>query len=346
MRRLSGLALLALALFCGYPAWPQITRPTPSAPSRTFYIRGNLRNADDMRPLEMIKLDLRRITGETVNTTFTRSNGEFEFVGLPNGLYLLIVEEKEFEPIRESIEILNSSRNGVALFLKRPLEMPGTRPGGATVSARELSIPRKAHSAMQRGMERLNEKKDAPGSIAFFEKAIAELPDYYEAYHQLGMAYLRQEQPVPAEAAFRKSIDLSQGRWAEPQFALASLLSNAGNFEEAEPLARRGLETDANAWYGYYELGRAQLGLNRLDAAEKNLLEARSRQKDYPQLHLVLANLHIRKKDHPALLEDLDNFLRLDANGPNSAQARQTRENLQRTLAKAQNAPPPAPPKP
>jgi len=346
MRRLRVVLLLALALLLAQPAWPQFAPSTSTTPARTFYISGTVRDGETVRPVEMIKVDLRKITGETVSTSFTRSNGEFVFSGLPNGLYILVIEERPYEPIRESIEVINSSRNGVALFLKKPLEFSGAKPGGAMVSARELSLPRKALNAYQKGVERLHDKKDPVGSIPFFEKAIVELPDYYEAYHQLGMAYLRQEQPVPAEAAFRKAIDLSKGHWADPQFALAALFSNLGKFDEAEQLARRGLDTDANSWYGYYELGRAELGLNRLDAAEKNLMAARSRRNDYPQLYLFLANLHIRKRDYPALLEDLDTFLKLEPNGPHSAQARQSRENVQRALAKAQNTPAPPPQKP
>ena len=346
MRRLRVLLLLALALLLAHPARTQGTPSTPTAPTRTFYISGSVRDSETVRPIEMIRVDLRKITGETVSTSFTRSNGEFVFTGLPNGLYIIVVEERGYEPIRESIEILNSSRNGVAVFLKKPLEFPVNRHPGAVVSARELALPRKALSAYQKGMDRLHDKKDPAGSIPYFEKAIAEVPDYYEAYHQIGMAHLRQEQNVPAEAAFRKAIDLSKGHWADPQFALAALLSNLGKFEEAEQVARRGLDTDSGSWYGYYELGRAELGLNRLEAAEKNLLEARSRRNDYPQLYLHLANLHIRRRDYPALLEDLDTFLKLEPSGPNSQQARQTRENVQRALAKAQSTPAPASQKP
>ena len=348
MRRVtvSFLLFLFLALLFALPAQAQLAPPTPTTPARTFNISGSLRNAETMRPMEMVRVDLRKFTGQTISTYFTRSNGEFEFVGLPVGIYLIVVEERDFEPIRENVEIINSSRNGVVLFVRRPLELAAARPGGTSVSSRELALPHKAQSAFEKGKERLYQKKDAEGSIAFFEKVLAEVPDFYEAYHQIGVARIKLDQPAPAEAAFRKSIDLSKGHFADPQFALASLLSNLGKFDEAESVARRGLEVDTNAWYGYYELGRAQLGLNRNDAAEKNLLEALSRQSTFAPLYLVLANLHIRRKEFPALLEDLKAFLKLEPSGPNSEHAKQMRDSVMKNMAQAQNAAPAAPPKP
>jgi len=337
--------LLAFALLSGVPCHGQARPPSSSAAPRTFSIRGSVRNSDDGRAVEMVKVDLKRMTGEVVGTTFTRSNGEFEFAGLPNGLYIIVVEEKDFEPIRERVEILNSSVPGMFVFLRRPL-VPSVSEPGSTVSAHELSLPRKAREAMQKGMQRLYEKQDAKGSLAQFQRAVAEVPSYYEAYLQMGIAYLRLGQTADAEQALHKSIKLSEGRYADAHFALAQMLSDNERFAEAEPPVRRGLELDPNAWQGHYELARALLGLNRLDAAEKSAMQARTRKPDFPLLHLVLANIHIRKGDYPALLEDLDSFLKLDPNGPMSEKARQMREQIQRALAHAGNTPAGAPPKP
>src|SRR3989449_7127624 len=107
----------------------------------------------------------------------------------------------------------------------------------------------------------------------------------------------------------------------------------------ALPISRRGLELDGNSWYGQFELARALMGLNRVDTAQKIAEEARKRNPDYPQLHLLLANIHIRKHDYPALLEDLDSYLKLAPDSPTSDQARQRREEVQRTLANNRNVP-------
>ncbi len=344
-RRLAVFSFLALLLFSAQLAWSQARAPGRDATSRSLLIRGTLRNNDSSQPMENIKVELKKLTGEVVSTGFTRPNGEFEFGGLSNGVYYLVVEEKGYEPLRESVELMDAPRWGVQLFLRRPLELGKNAPG-RTVSARELSIPRKAHDAMEKGLSRLHEKNDFQGSLAFFQRAVAEFPTYYEAYYEMGVAHLQLKQLAEAEQALRKSIDISQNTYFPAHIELAALLCNAHQFTEAETLARRSIELDANAWQGHFQLARALVGLNRVEAAEKSGLETRTRKPDFAQLYLLLANIHIRQHAYPALLEDLDTYLKLEPNGVMSTQARDMREKIHNALAKAQNNSAEGPPKP
>ena len=336
-RRAQVVSPLVLFLLWTLPGWSQ-RKPAGAEPApRLYSIRGNVRFAANERVAEMIKVDLKRFTGEVVMTNFTRSNGEFEFSGLSNGVYILVVEEPGYEPVRENVEISNTSRAGILLYLKKPSQPSPSEPGHF-VSVRELTLPQKARTAFQRGMDQLYEKKDIQGSLAHFQRAISELPTYYEAYHYMGVAYLDLGRTDEAEQAFRKSIELSQNRYADPHFALGALLSTRQSFTEAEAVVRRGLELDTNSWQGHYELARALFGLNRVPEAERSAHEARTRKIDFAPLYLLLANIHIRKRDYPTLLNDLDEFLKLDPGGPMSNQARQMRQTLQRALANAHNA--------
>jgi hypothetical protein len=43
----------------------------------------------------------------------------------------------------------------------------------------------------------------------------------------------------------------------------------------------------------------------------------------------LLANIHIQRKDYPALVRDIDEYLRLSPSGPEADQARKTREHVQ-----------------
>jgi Carboxypeptidase regulatory-like domain/Tetratricopeptide repeat len=337
------LFLLLLFLAASVPGWAQGRPPTNTLSNRTFFIQGSLRREEGNQTVEMVRVDLKKLTGEVVATSFTRSNGEFQFAGLSSGTYYIVIEEKGYEPIREAVEIINSSRLGVYLFLKHPLELGVPQPGH-TVSARELTIPRKAREALEKGMERLYDKKDAKGSLNFFQRAVTELPSYYEAYEQMGMANMFLGQTAEAEQAFRKSIEISESKYAAAYFRLASLFSDNGRYAEAEPVARQGLTLDSNPWSGHFELARALLGLKRPDDAEKSAAEARNRRPDFPPLHLLLANIHIQKHDYPALVADLDTYLKLEPKGPMSEQARETREKVRGILAKAQDTP--TPPKP
>jgi tetratricopeptide (TPR) repeat protein len=241
------------------------------------------------------------------------------------------------------VEIYNVGRAGVFLFLKRAADLFSAP--GKTISVREMQIPGKARDALHKGIERLHEKQDYKGSLNFFQRAVAQYPGYYQAYYEIGLAYLRLNQLTESEQALRKSIELSQGHYAEAYFLLASILSNKQEFAEAQTLARQGLELDGNAWQGYFEMARALFGQNQFETAEKNALQARMRKPDFPLTHLLLANLHLRKRDYPSLLEDLDTYLKLEPNGTMSEQARGMRDKVQQALTNA-SAPASPPPKP
>ena len=337
-------ALPFLLLAFASPSFPQSRRPsTDSSPpmlssgtARTYSIRGTLRLASSEGAVELIRVDLVHSYSDIVETTFTRGNGDFEFAGIPTGNYSLLVELRGYEPVRESVQ-LDGNRWGIMLYLKEVprAKLPET---GNTVSQRELTLPRKARNAYRKGLERLYQEKDPKGGITQFERAIAEFPGYYEAYHQLGLARMHLGQPDEAEQAFRKSIELSEGKYADPFFALGSMLNNKKKFAEAQPLLRRGLELDRYDWHGHYELAHALLGSNRLDDAEAGAQQARTLRSDLPAVHLLLAEIHREKRDYAALLSDLDEYLKLEPTGPTSGRMRELREQVQRALQSAQNA--------
>ena len=337
--RLSARWLSAALLICPLAARSQT--------ADSSYLRGSLSGRvlfeADNRAAEGVKVTLSFSSGPLVATVFTGSNGLFEVPGLSSGIYVIVIEEPDYEPIREAVQMDVSARPCVLLYLKRTNSALSSQASYA-VSVRELSIPPKARKAFQKGIERWA-KKDPAGTLAHFQRAVAELPSYYEAYYQMGLVYMRLGRAAEAEEAFQKAIDLSQSRYPLALFGLASLLSENNRFSEAEPLARRGLELEGNSWYGQFELARALMGLNQVDAAEKSAHEARTLKRDFPPLHLVLANIHIRKGNYPALLQDLDTYLKLEPNSPASEQARQMREKVRRALANAPSAAP-APPKP
>lgn len=345
-RRLAVVFTVFVCLLAAVSCWSQVKRPSGNLSNRTFFIQGSVRRYDNNQTVELVKVDLKKLAGEVVATTFTRSNGDFEFRGLSAGTYYLVVEEKGYEPIRENIEITMGSRPGVYLFLKRPLEVRTSEPGGTTISAHELSMPAKARQAMKNGMKHLYEKNDFKGSLDDFGRALKDAPSYYEAHEEMGVAYVRLGDLLRAEQAFRKSIEVSENKYAAAYFRLASLLSDNRRFAEAEPLARKGVELDSNAWQGHFELARALTGLNRTEDAEKSTQEALTRNSAYAPIYLVLANIHIHRHDYAALVGDLDIYLKLDPDGPMSQQARETREKVKAFLAKAQNAPAAVPPKP
>jgi tetratricopeptide (TPR) repeat protein len=323
----------------------QVRMPGATDPrARTPTVRGSLRFAQDERPAENVKIELRRFSGDVVGAAFTRNNGEFEFTGLTTGMFYLIVEEAGYEPVRESVEVRSTAPNFVMVYLRK-IAIVQPEESGNTVSALELSLPSKTRATLRMGLDFIYTKHDPAASLPVLQKVTNAAPDFYEAFFHMGIAYDQLHRPEEAQAAFHKAISLSGEKYPQAFIALGSLLNSQQKAAEAEAMVRRGLALDSGLWQGHYELGRALAALNRLEEAEKSLGEVLKLRKDYAPTYLLLANVHIKMRNQTALLGDLSEFLRLDPNGPQSPQAKKLRDSIVQSMENAKNAPA-SPPKP
>jgi Flp pilus assembly protein TadD len=182
----------------------------------------------------------------------------------------------------------------------------------------------------------LYQKSDYPGSIKQFQRAVDAYPNYYEALAQMGLAYLKMKDGAHAEQSLRKSIEVSQERYADAFSLLAAFYASVRNFADAEQQARKAIELDPNSWHAQSELAQALLGLGRAAEAETSAQAAARLQPDNPTIYLVLADIHIELRNNAALLEDLNGYLKLAPNGPYAAKARQQRDELQQQSAGSQ----------
>jgi hypothetical protein len=303
--------------------------PTLGASHKSIF--GTILFARNNQPAEGAKVEVRLVTGLWETTTFTDHSGKFSVGGLAPGSYVVIVEELGCEPIQERVRVdLDDKR--LLLHLDRTSSAPA-----GLVSARELSIPSKARHAFQDGVRHLA-RNDFAGSLPHFQRAIAELPGYYEAYHLIGVADLELGHLGDAEEAFRKSIEVSAGGYAQAQLALGSLLCDQQRFAEAEPFLRNGLDLDDTSWIGHYALARALFALSRLDEAERDADEVVARKANLPEIYLLLADIHIRQSNYTAVLENLNHYVELDPDSETSAKARATQQAARRALSQEMSA--------
>jgi len=321
---------------------PGIGTPLP----HSYSVSGSVSDADSHNRIDNVRVDLRVFTGGTVATTFTSGNGNFMFGNIAAGSYQMVVDQTGYQPFMQEVDV-EGPLYGLAIELRSKPTASSVVHGAATVSQRELSIPQKAHDSMQKGLELLYKKSDFPGSIKQFERAAQEFPDYYEAYTQMGVAYLHMGNKENAEQSFQKSMDVSREHYADAFFWLASMRSDKENYPEAEPLARKSVELKPDSWQANSELARALVGLNRPAEAEKSALTALKLRPDNALLYLILANAHTQLQNNRALLDDLDNYLKLAPKGQFAEQAREHRKQIQEVLGDAAATPPaPTPPNP
>jgi tetratricopeptide (TPR) repeat protein len=112
-------------------------------------------------------------------------------------------------------------------------------------------------------------------------------------------------------------------------------------FSEGEKTIRRGIELSPDSWLGHYELGRALLNEERIEDAEKAALQARSLAPNAAIVYRLLSNVHLRQKNYPALLGDLDAYLKLDPDSPAGIRAKQMREEVQQKIEEDRRPNPP-----
>jgi tetratricopeptide (TPR) repeat protein len=300
-----------------------------------FSIGGTIRDSIDQHAMENIQVTVKQLTGSVVSTSYTRGNGDFQFDGLRNGDYIVEIIVRDYEPVRETITIAGSSRLGLSIFLARSpgkIANPANPALQFSISAHQLSVPHKAHDEFEKGMTLIYLKSDYRGAITQFQLAIRDFTTYYEAYAEEGTAYYQLQEMGHAEEALRKSLDLSSGQYADASFTLAALLTDEKHYEEAATTAHQGMSVDTSSWRGPFELARALTALKQTEEAEKSAQQSRDLMPDNPPVYLLLANIHIQRKDYPALLRDLDDYLRLSPIGPEADQARKTREHVQSIL--------------
>jgi|ERR1041384_5836074 tetratricopeptide (TPR) repeat protein len=199
------------------------------------------------------------------------------------------------------------------------------------VSVRDLKMDGKSRGAFDKGSHLLA-KGDAAGSIEYLQQAIAEFPEHYKAYYDLGVAYFRLGQAAEAEQAFQRAIDITGGNFAAPQFGLGALLCQRQDFQHAAAILQRGVDLEPASAVGKYYLSWAQFGLNHLIEAERSAEQALLRNNNLAEAYLLLARIHQLQQNALAVEKDLQMYVNTE---PNKTLARQSAQRIQKEMAQA-----------
>lgn len=308
-------------------------------------ITGYVREEGSNDPIAAATLEISPSASEGQATVMSGIAGEFVFRGLSRGQYVITAKKNGFNSASVSVSVMRTGALEVTISLRRKAPGGVVDPGGP-ISAHQLQAPKKARAAYEKGRRLLEDKNNPAGSIPAFEKAVKEFPSYYEAYTELGIANNHIGKVPEAEAALKKAVELSDGKYVQPLYLLADLYNSQGKYQEAEPFARQAIALDNSTWNGFLELARSQLGLRRLADAEASALRARELAPQTPQVFLVLANVHALQQNYPAAIQDLDVYLKLEPDSQKSEAVRRTRDKLQRQVHPPPGANPPSTPAP
>jgi tetratricopeptide (TPR) repeat protein len=298
-------------------------------------ISGYIREEGSGHIISEARIELQNAMGTPIAFAYSDGNGTYEFDDIPGDCYIS-VQREGYAPLREYVRPDGSGHVYKDILLRTVSRDSGSKSVNP-VSEHQLSIPPKAREMFEKGVQLVVEKSDYRGAVAQFMRAIDQYPSYYEAYAAMGLAQNKIGDTAAAEAALRKSIDLSAEKYPQAMIDLASIFSSQKRFSDAEPLLRKAIALDASSWRGQFELASALSGQQRFKEAVTCASAARDLKPDNPQIYLLLYNLHIHTDDFPAALHDADGYLKLTPDGAMADRVRKMRGQLQKAVDSAPN---------
>jgi len=318
--------LFSVAFAWGHPS-PRMEKLQIPRGNGDYVIAGSARREDSDEPLPGVRMQLLTVAGSVAHpTVLTNPSGEFSFGHFAPGQYEIVAEEDGYQPTRLSVEVTRYDQPNVIVRLRK--QLVAAIPAGDVTTAHQLAIPQKARAAFEKGIAKADSRGDYTGAVQEFQRAINNYADYYEAYAQMGMAYVHLKDFPAAEKALRQSIAMSAQKYAPPLLLLSMLLNDQNRPNDAEPVARQAIASDPNTWRGPYELSRALLALRRLPESEASAYAARGLKPENPDVYLLLSEIHRHTQNPSALLQDIDAYLKLAPQGPAAPQVRKLREQL------------------
>jgi len=330
------IATLLLSSACS----AQIFNPNMVMPSGTSSKTPQLSSisgvvvGSDGAPIPDARVELRNEnTGSTVASGYTNANGVFEFANLPSTSYEVVATSGLAEA-RERVGLEGSM--GMRIRLRNVDAGAARVDGRATVSVAEYRVPQKARDAFHKAEVALAKNKPEETG-KYLAKALEIYPDYAPALTLRGVLSLDQLNPSAAINDFDKAIH------SDPSFALAytamtAALNQLNKFDEALRSAERAVTLAPRSWQTYFEMAKAYVGKANYQHALQQLTRAQGlNPADYAPIHLVRAHVMLSLKDYSSAMNELQVFLRLAPQDPNSAAAKTTLEKLKALSAAAAN---------
>ncbi len=203
---------------------------------------------------------------------------------------------------------------------------------GSAISVTSLLVPNDARKEFDKGTEDARKKK-MNSATQHLEKAVAEYDKYAAAWNELGKVYSLGHDSEKAHQAFEKAI-AADPKYIPPYVSLATQAIEDQQYEQALDAAGKALELDPTLSVASFLETAANFRLNRFDAAEKSGQEAeKGPHQNFPQLHVILADVFVQKQDYPGAAAEMRAYLKESPKGPFADQMKKNLEQIDKALA-------------
>jgi tetratricopeptide (TPR) repeat protein len=298
-------------------------------------IVGQLRVARGSFPVNPVLVSLEG-RGAVINSVYSDNEGRFTFAGLPGNVYHVVISEKEYLPVRETIA-MNPETGPMALvtIFLAPVELRNSESklsitGGntrLTDAAEYRNVPKPARKEYEKGL-----KADKAGKLVeatqHYVKAIDLYPDFYAARNNLGTALMNRSEYSQAKEQFEKVVALNATD-AASYFNLANLYILTKQAENAQLWIERGLSRQPDSALGHFLQGSLYEMTGKFKEAETSLRRSIELDPLMAKAHLALVNLYLRTKRDEHAVSELRAFLTAFPNDAFAPKAKQVLKRLE-----------------
>lgn len=257
--------------------------------------------------------------GVIINSGYCDGEGRFGFYSLVSNPYYVIVEAKEYEPIREKVVVVPTiSQTNIVHIVLRPLPSAktGTSPGSGPLSnpnSVDVSeFARKFPSAVLKEFEagmKSEQKGEMDAAVRHYQAAIQQAPDFYPARNNLGIRRLQEGNMKEAEDEFRRVLELNSNS-AQAYLNLGNVLYITRRYEEAKHTLEDGLRREPTSALGHYLQGSVLARMGEHALAERELKAAREFAPRMPQAPIALATLYLQTGRQSEAVATFEEFLK------------------------------------
>jgi len=218
-------------------------------------IHGQVRFAEGGAPAANVVVRLESYDGGgSISEAFTDRLGKFKFTNLPPAQYSVRVRQMGYREEQQNVDMTTTTSGLVMLQLLREAARAAST---STVGSIDANVPPAAQKEFDKGAAALAEggKDKIVFAAHCFEKAVSIYPKFVEARLKLGTAYMDLEQWEKAQQALLATIE------ADPKafnalFALSEIYLRQNKIEDAEKVLVQGLAIQDQSYLGHLNLAR------------------------------------------------------------------------------------------
>jgi tetratricopeptide (TPR) repeat protein len=300
------------------------TAPGQQSPN----IEGRVRDVRGQVISSGVEVRLETSGGTLISRQPCDSDGHYQFFGLGQGSYRIVVAAEGYQTHQETIDLVNPSHLWTVNVYLNPQKKPDT-PGPAP-SLNDEAAPKDARKNYEKGAKALEEKR-YDEARSRLEKAITEYPCYVRAKADLAVVDVEERKLANGEGELRQAIQCDAG-YVQAYLELGKLYNIERKFRESEAILGEGLRHSPAEWQLYYELGTAHNGMGRYKDAEGDYLKAQSFHADVPPaFHAKLADVYLNMRVYDRAYQEMQAYLHAEPNGVYA-------QNVRKVIAKMQSS--------